>query len=128
MLETPEGTFEEEEAAEDSLEEDSGSNASSEDTSRGKAPEADAGKIPTSSRKEKFKSRANSWGNAAEIFTIEGIDDGITARQELTVVATREDGSTLRFQAIARLDTPVDVLYYKNGGILQTVLRNLVRS
>ena len=63
-----------------------------------------------------------------ETFTIEGIDDTITARKALTVVATREDGTTLTFSAIARLDTPVDVLYYKNGGILQTVLRNLVKQ
>ena len=50
------------------------------------------------------------------------------SRQKVTVRATREDGSVLEFTAIARLDTPVDVDYYKNGGILQTVLRNLVRS
>ena len=63
-----------------------------------------------------------------ETFSIAGIDDGITARQELTVTATREDGTRFTFGAIARLDTPVDVLYYKNGGILQTVLRNLMKS
>jgi aconitate hydratase len=63
-----------------------------------------------------------------ESFTIEGIDDSIQARQELTVRAVADDGTEKRFTAIARLDTPVDVLYYKNGGILQTVLRNLVRS
>jgi aconitate hydratase len=63
-----------------------------------------------------------------EVFTIDGIDDNITARKELSVHAVREDGTKLTFTAIARLDTPVDVLYYKNGGILQTVLRNLVRS
>jgi len=34
----------------------------------------------------------------------------------------------LEFTAIARLDTPVDVDYYRNGGILQTVLRNLVKA
>jgi aconitate hydratase len=34
----------------------------------------------------------------------------------------------LEFAAIARLDTPVDVDYYRNGGILQTVLRNLVKG
>jgi aconitate hydratase len=63
-----------------------------------------------------------------ESFTIEGIDDNISARQELTVRARRDDGSEVVFGAIARLDTPVDVLYYKNGGILQTVLRNLMKS
>ncbi|MEZ4390846.1 MAG: aconitate hydratase AcnA [Polyangiales bacterium] len=63
-----------------------------------------------------------------ETFTIEGIDDEITARKELTVRARRDDGSELVFGAIARLDTPVDVVYYKNGGILQTVLRNLMKA
>ena len=46
----------------------------------------------------------------------------------MKVRATRDDGSVLEFGAIARLDTPIDVDYYRNGGILQTVLRNLVRS
>ncbi|MBL8600619.1 MAG: aconitate hydratase AcnA [Myxococcales bacterium] len=63
-----------------------------------------------------------------ESFTIEGLDESIQPRQRLTVAATRDDGTSLRFTAIARLDTPVDVVYYKNGGILQTVLRNLVRG
>jgi aconitate hydratase len=45
----------------------------------------------------------------------------------VTVRARRENGSVVEFGAIARLDTPVDVDYYRNGGILQTVLRNLVR-
>ena len=63
-----------------------------------------------------------------ETFDILGISDAIHPRQELTVVATAADGRQTTFQAIARLDTPVDVDYYKNGGILPTVLRNLVRS
>jgi len=46
-------------------------------------------------------------------------------RQKVRVRATREDGSVVEFTAIARLDTPVDVDYYKNGGILQSVLRGL---
>ena len=39
--------------------------------------------------------------------------------------AKRPDGGTTTFKVTARLDTPVDVLYFKNGGILQTVLRKL---
>jgi len=42
-------------------------------------------------------------------------------------VATREDGDKIEFNVLARLDTPVDVDYYKNGGILQTVLRRLMK-
>jgi aconitate hydratase len=63
-----------------------------------------------------------------ETFSIEGISDAITAREKLEVVARRDDGTEVRFTAVARLDTPVDVLYYKNGGILQTVLRNLAKA
>ena len=63
-----------------------------------------------------------------ETFDIAGLSGTLVPRQKVTVRATREDGSVLEFTAIARLDTPVDVDYYKNGGILQTVLRNLVRS
>jgi len=61
----------------------------------------------------------------AETFEIEGLSDAITPRAELRVVARRDAGAPVAFSAIARLDTPVDVDYYKNGGILQTVLRKL---
>lgn len=43
----------------------------------------------------------------------------------IPVIATREDGSVVKFEATVRLDTPVEVEYYRHGGILQTVLRNL---
>jgi aconitate hydratase len=54
------------------------------------------------------------------------VSDSVQARERITVTATKEDGTKSTFAVIARLDTPVDVLYYKNGGILQTVLRNLM--
>jgi aconitate hydratase len=63
-----------------------------------------------------------------EIFDISGLEVGLKPRQKLTVRAKREDGSVLEFAAIARLDTPIDVEYYRNGGILQTVLRKLAKS
>jgi aconitate hydratase len=63
-----------------------------------------------------------------EKFDILGISDSIKPRQELKVVATADDGRKAKFTAIARLDTPVDVDYYRNGGILQTVLRNLMKQ
>ena len=50
------------------------------------------------------------------------------ARRALAMHARRDDGSAITFQAIARLDTPVEVEYYRNGGILQTVLRKLIAS
>jgi aconitate hydratase len=61
-----------------------------------------------------------------ETFDVLGISDAIKPRQELTVIATDEQGKRLGFQVITRFDTPVDVDYYRNGGILQTVLRNLM--
>ncbi len=63
-----------------------------------------------------------------EVYDIEGIEKGLKPRQEVTVGVTREDGSTFSFQTIARLDSPIDVTYYKNGGILLTVLRRLMRE
>ncbi len=63
-----------------------------------------------------------------ETFDVSGIAAGLSPRQRLTVRARRDDGPVIEFGAIARLDTPVDVDYYRNGGILQTVLRNLVKG
>ena len=42
-----------------------------------------------------------------------------------TIVAEREDGDPVRFEALVRLDTPNEIRYFQNGGILQTVLRDL---
>ena len=79
--------------------------------------------------KDGHAERAESLGlTGRETFDILGLSDDIQPRQELTVRATREDGTVLTFSVIARLDTPVDVDYYKNGGILPTVLRKLVRE
>jgi aconitate hydratase len=61
-----------------------------------------------------------------ETFDILGIDDTLTPKQDLKVVATAADGTQKVFTVTARLDTEVDVHYYKNGGILQTVLRKFL--
>ncbi len=63
-----------------------------------------------------------------EKYDVLGIADDIVPRQELTVRATAPDGKITEFHVIARLDTPVDVGYYKNGGILPAVLRKLMIS
>ncbi len=62
--------------------------------------------------------------NGTETFTIKGLSN-ITPRKELEVTAKREDGSTLSFQVNARLDTEVDVTYFRHGGILPYVLRQM---
>jgi aconitate hydratase len=61
-----------------------------------------------------------------EIFSIEGLSDDLNPQSEITVRAQKADGSELRFGAIVRIDTPVEVNYYRNGGILHTVLRNML--
>jgi len=63
-----------------------------------------------------------------ETYDILGISNEIKPRQELKVVTTDDSGWKKEFSVIARLDTPVDVDYYKNGGILQTVLRGLMKQ
>jgi aconitate hydratase A / 2-methylisocitrate dehydratase len=63
-----------------------------------------------------------------EVFDIAGLDQDVRPRQELTVTATAADGSKRQFKVTARLDSLVEVDYYRNGGILQTVLRSLARA
>jgi len=53
------------------------------------------------------------------------VDDSIQPRQQIEVVAKAEQGNAKRFRCIARLDTDVEVEYYRNGGILHTVLRKM---
>jgi len=61
-----------------------------------------------------------------EVFSIQGLDDEITPGSEVTVSAEMEDGSQIVFNMIVRLDTPTEMEYYRNGGILHTVLRNML--
>ncbi len=61
-----------------------------------------------------------------ERFSILGLNDKILPKSEVTVIALREDGIQVKFQASVRLDTPIEVAYYRNGGILHTVLRNML--
>ncbi len=61
-----------------------------------------------------------------EVFDIIGLGDNLRPRQELQVKARRPDGSSVEFSVVARLDSSVEVDYYRNGGILDTVLRSLV--
>ncbi len=62
-----------------------------------------------------------------EIFDIEGLSDALTPKAVVIVRAKKADGSIVEFNAIALLNTEVEVNYYRNGGILHTVLRNLVK-
>jgi aconitate hydratase len=62
-----------------------------------------------------------------EMYFIEGLADDMGIQSEVEVRAVRLDGSEILFQAIARLDTPVEIEYYRNGGILHTVLRRMLQ-
>ena len=61
---------------------------------------------------------------ASDSFTIKGLAD-LTPGQDVEVEVTREDGSTFTFTAQCRIDTANEMEYYRNGGILQYVLRKL---
>jgi aconitate hydratase len=63
-----------------------------------------------------------------ERLTIRGISGTLTPRQDITVEVERPDGTKTSFVATARLDTPVEINYYRNGGILQTVLRKMLKG
>jgi aconitate hydratase len=70
---------------------------------------------------------ADSLGlNGDETFDLVNIEKGLVPSQKVTVQATRPDGTTVSFQTICRLDTPVEIEYFKNGGILQTVMRKIL--
>ena len=62
-----------------------------------------------------------------EHFTIH-VDDDVKPKQMITVDVTKEDGSTMQFEVMCRLDSPVEIDYYRNGGILHTVLRSIAQS
>ena len=61
-----------------------------------------------------------------EVFDFEGLETSLQPRATITVRATAPDGTVKTFPARVRIDTPVELDYYKNGGILQTVLRKLL--
>ncbi|MGO4107115.1 aconitate hydratase AcnA [Paenibacillus sp. YAF4_2] len=63
-----------------------------------------------------------------ETFDIVGLTNDVQPGDLVSVIATREDGSQLEFKVIVRLDSLVDVDYYRNGGILQTVLRQMIQN
>jgi aconitate hydratase len=63
-----------------------------------------------------------------EIFDIPELNESLAPRQTITVVATGKDGKKKEFPMLVRIDTPVELDYYRNGGILHTVTRKLLKS
>jgi len=63
-----------------------------------------------------------------ETFHVIGISQGLQPQQQLTVQAQKSDGTLITFQALSRLDSEIEIAYYKNGGILHYVLRDLLKQ
>ncbi len=63
-----------------------------------------------------------------EVFDVGGLSDSIRPRSQVTVTAADPVGARRSFRAIARLDSAVEVNYFKNGGILPAVLRKILNS
>jgi len=61
-----------------------------------------------------------------EVFDFPTLGESLTAQSSLEVIATTPDGKTIPFTTRVRIDTPVELEYYRNGGILQTVLRKIL--
>lgn len=63
-----------------------------------------------------------------EHFSISGIEDELSPSKKVTVTATNDEGKKTEFKVIARLDSPIEVAYYENEGILQYVLRQFLKE
>ena len=61
-----------------------------------------------------------------EVFDVLGLSDDIAPRQDVTLRITRKDGSVVDQTVKLRIDTPIEVDYYRHGGILSFVLRQLL--
>jgi aconitate hydratase len=62
-----------------------------------------------------------------ETFDVSGIASGLAPGKVIDVSARRDDGSEVSFKAMARIDTPIEVEYYRHGGVLQYVLRQILK-
>ncbi len=72
---------------------------------------------------------AHSLGlKGREVFKIGGIAEGLEPFKNIHVLAESDDGKTTQFEATLRIDSPIEVEYYKNGGILDYVLREYMKS
>jgi aconitate hydratase len=65
--------------------------------------------------------------DGTEFYSID-VDNAIKPRQKVPVTARKADGSEVKFETVCRIDTPVEVDYYRNGGILHTVLRKFMNE
>ena len=75
---------------------------------------------------ESYESLGLNGTETYDIAGVEKLNEGVTPKT-VHVTATHEDGSKTEFDAVVRIDTPGEADYYRNGGILQYVLRNLMK-
>ncbi len=66
--------------------------------------------------------------DGTEEFDVTGLDAGIKPQMDVTLVIRRKDGTSKQVPVLLRIDTPIEVDYYKNGGILPFVLRQLLAA
>ncbi|HLY67827.1 MAG TPA: aconitate hydratase, partial [Chloroflexota bacterium] len=66
--------------------------------------------------------------DGTEVFDLTGVEGGLKPRQDLTLVVHRANGEEMQVPVTVRIDTPVEVEYYRHGGILQYVLRQLLST
>ena len=65
--------------------------------------------------------------DGTETFTVK-VDDAIAAKARVVVEAARGDGWRTVFETVCRIDTPVEIGYYRNGGLMQTVVRKFLKG
>ncbi len=66
--------------------------------------------------------------DGSETFDVLGLSDEVKPRQKLTLRITKADGKTQDVPVTLRIDTPIEVEYYRHGGILPFVLRELMAA
>jgi len=66
--------------------------------------------------------------DGSETFDVQGLGEELVPGQRVTVVARRAEGTPVSFEAVVRIDTPIEMEYCRNGGILHAVLRRMLRD
>ena len=73
------------------------------------------------------ESRESLGLSGLERYRIEGVARGLGVRSRVRITAAGDDGKSRSFEGIVRIDTPVELAYYRHGGVLPYVLRELAR-
>ena len=73
-------------------------------------------------------SRLSLGLTGSESFSIRGLAGGLKPRQEFEAEAIGEDGHVKRFKAVARVENATEVEYFRHGGVLNAVLRELIAT